>query len=73
MASAASSSAGTLQEPPLKSAETCRLELPNIHVELTEKALDVKHSIDRVKSPQAGAIVLFAGTKSNIISETLKL
>ena len=73
MFSAASSLAGTLQEPPLKTSETYSLEQPNIYVELTHKALDIKHSMDRVKSPQAGAIVLFAGTKSKVISTTLKL
>ncbi|KAI9700916.1 MAG: Molybdopterin synthase catalytic subunit [Bogoriella megaspora] len=34
----------------------------NIHVELTYEHLDVVASMDKVRSPQAGAIVMFAGT-----------
>jgi len=34
----------------------------NIHVELTHDHLDVNSVMNRVKSPKAGAIVLFAGT-----------
>lgn len=32
-----------------------------IHVELTEKHLDVISIMNRVRSPKAGAIVFFAG------------
>ncbi|KAI9819276.1 MAG: Molybdopterin synthase catalytic subunit [Pycnora praestabilis] len=39
-----------------------RLEEPNIHVELTHAHLDVISVMNRVKSPKAGAVVLFAGT-----------
>ncbi|KAI9703353.1 MAG: Molybdopterin synthase catalytic subunit [Candelina mexicana] len=35
---------------------------PNIHIELTHSALDIPTVISHVKSPKAGAIVLFAGT-----------
>ncbi|KAI9858286.1 MAG: Molybdopterin synthase catalytic subunit [Trichoglossum hirsutum] len=34
----------------------------NIYVELTHDRLDIQTTINRVKSPKAGAIVLFAGT-----------
>ncbi|KAF2757321.1 MoaE-domain-containing protein [Pseudovirgaria hyperparasitica] len=37
-------------------------EEPNIHVELTHAHLSAQTIIDRVKSPKAGAVVLFAGT-----------
>lgn len=40
------------------------LEEENIHVELTYSHLDVTSIINRVKSPKAGAIVLFAGKHS---------
>ena len=33
----------------------------NIHVELTEKSLDVLSIMNLVRSPKAGAIVFFAG------------
>jgi molybdopterin synthase catalytic subunit len=33
----------------------------NCYVALTEKHLDAKDIMDRVRSPKAGAIVLFAG------------
>ena len=36
-------------------------EEDNIHVELTYSPLDSATTMNRVKSPQAGAIVLFAG------------
>lgn len=32
------------------------------HVALTEEVLDVKALMDRVRSPEAGAIVVFAGS-----------
>jgi len=37
------------------------LDDDRIHVELTEKHLDVISIMDRVRSPKAGAIVFFAG------------
>ncbi|KAF2432992.1 molybdopterin synthase large subunit [Tothia fuscella] len=38
------------------------LDEENIHVELTDSLLDINAILNRVKSPKAGAIVLFAGT-----------
>jgi len=38
------------------------VEEPGIYVALTEDELDPKFIMDRVRSPQCGAIVLFAGT-----------
>lgn len=35
---------------------------PNVYVSLTYDELDAKAVMDRVKSPKAGAVVLFAGT-----------
>jgi molybdopterin synthase catalytic subunit len=35
-----------------------------IHVELTEKHLDVISVMNHVRSPKAGAIVIFAGVSS---------
>lgn len=37
------------------------------YVELTHDLLDVKATMDRVRSPKAGAIVLFAGRLHNIV------
>lgn len=34
----------------------------NVYVSLTYDELDAKAMMDRVKSPKAGAVVLFAGT-----------
>jgi molybdopterin synthase catalytic subunit len=34
----------------------------NCYVALTDNALDAKAIMDKVRSPKAGAIVLFAGT-----------
>lgn len=42
-----------------------KLKGDNIHVELTYDHLDVAAIISEVKSPKAGAIVLFAGNKLN--------
>ena len=33
----------------------------NIHVELTHDPLDIQTAVNRIRSPKAGAIVLFAG------------
>lgn len=33
----------------------------NIHVELTHEPLSITGTLDRVRSPKAGALVLFAG------------
>ena len=41
---------------------TTSLESPGIYVALTHEALDAKPIMDKVRSPQAGATVLFAGT-----------
>jgi hypothetical protein len=46
-----------MAEPPSKTI----LSEENIHVELTFEQLDVIGIMNRVKSPKAGAIVLFAG------------
>lgn len=35
---------------------------PNVYVSLTYDALDASQAMARVKSPKAGAVVLFAGT-----------
>ena len=43
-----------------KSAPQCIAE-DNVYVELTDKNLDATIVMNQVKSPQAGAIVLFAG------------
>lgn len=41
---------------------TTSLESPGIYVALTHEPLDAKPIMDKVRSPQAGATVLFAGT-----------
>lgn len=41
---------------------THTLTEPNIHVALTHEPLDIPSTLNRIKSPKAGAIVLFAGT-----------
>lgn len=41
---------------------TASLESPGIYVALTHEPLDAKPIMDKVRSPQAGATVLFAGT-----------
>jgi len=40
------------------------LSEPNIYVSLTYNALDATTAMARVKSPKAGAVVLFAGTRT---------
>lgn len=40
-------------------------------VALTHEHLDVKHTMDKVRSPAAGAIVLFAGILTQV-TDTLK-
>lgn len=45
-----------------QSADEQSLELPSIHVSLTSSSLDATIALSRVKSPKAGAVVLFAGT-----------
>src|SRR5271156_3046270 len=37
----------------------------NVHVSLTEKPLNASEMMNLVRSPEAGAIVLFAGTTRN--------
>jgi molybdopterin synthase catalytic subunit len=44
---------------------TQELQEDNCYVALTQDHLDSTSMIDRVRSPQAGAIVLFAGKVSN--------
>ena len=44
----------------------------NAHVELTHTNLDPIYIMNKVKSPQAGAIVLFAGMKSLSLSCTTR-
>jgi molybdopterin synthase catalytic subunit len=48
-------------QPEAKASESMNLSQPNIHVELTHSHLDVLRIMSLVKSPEAGAIVLFAG------------
>jgi hypothetical protein len=48
-------------QPGVVASEIMSLSEPNIHVELTHSHLDVLHIMNMVKSPEAGAIVLFAG------------
>ena len=44
-----------------------------ISVSLTQQALDISLTIDRIRSPKAGAIVLFAGTtRDNVDSSRVK-
>lgn len=38
-----------------------KIEEENVHVEITYNHLDITSTISKVKSPKAGAIVLFAG------------
>lgn len=45
--------------PPIQGASF--LEEENIHVELTQNLLNVTQVMNRVKSPKAGAVVLFSG------------
>jgi molybdopterin synthase catalytic subunit len=45
--------------PPIQGASF--LEEENIHVELTQDLLNVTQVMNRVKSPKAGAVVLFSG------------
>ncbi|KAK2600816.1 hypothetical protein N8I77_010323 [Diaporthe amygdali] len=44
---------------------TTSLTSPGIYVALTHEPLDAKSMMDKVRSPEAGAIVLFAGTTRN--------
>jgi hypothetical protein len=43
------------------SSQSTKLEEENIHVEITYSHLDITSIVSKVKSPKAGAIVLFAG------------
>lgn len=43
----------------------------NVYVSLTYDELDAKAMMDRVKSPKAGAVVLFAGMLSSTWSKRL--
>ncbi|KAK3397880.1 Molybdopterin biosynthesis MoaE [Sordaria brevicollis] len=55
------------QQPAPSSASTQPTEISenNIYVSLTHSPLDYTSTIDRVRSPEAGAIVIFAGTTRN--------
>jgi molybdopterin synthase catalytic subunit len=44
-----------------EAAEIMQLDEENVHVELTYNNLDAISIMNRVKSPRAGAVVLFAG------------
>jgi len=46
------------------------LSEPNIYVSLTYDSLDATKAMNRVKSPEAGAVVLFAGTHKPLTSQT---
>lgn len=37
------------------------VSVDNVHVELTYEPLNITATLDRVRSPKAGALVLFAG------------
>ena len=50
-------------EPPMQTPSF--LEEENVHVELTPDPLHVTKVMSRVKSPKAGAVVLFAGMCGN--------
>lgn len=41
----------------------------NIHVELTHEPLSITGTLDRVRSPKAGALVLFAGLLPSLLIE----
>jgi hypothetical protein len=47
--------------PQGNATETMSLSDANIHVHLTHSQLDVLHVMSLVRSPEAGAVVLFAG------------
>lgn len=49
------------------------LEQPNVYVSLTYDPLDTGTAVSRVKSPKAGAVVLFAGRRTNLLLYTLSL
>ncbi|CUS13062.1 unnamed protein product [Tuber aestivum] len=51
---------GEKEEKQLPQTESLSRE--NIHVELTSAPLSIAQVMDRVRSPKAGALVLFAGT-----------
>ena len=63
----ASSFASMLPEAPSEQPKPCSLQEPYIHVELTHDLLDARIVMNRVRSSQAGAIVLFAGTKPVVV------
>lgn len=44
------------------------LDEPDVYVSLTYDELDAKSIMDRVKSPKAGAVVLFAGKTTHIVN-----
>ncbi|KAK0665327.1 Molybdopterin biosynthesis MoaE [Cercophora samala] len=49
--------------PPLEGESS--ISLPRIYVALTDSPLDILSIMDKVRSPEAGAIVTFAGTTRN--------
>ncbi|KAF2090397.1 Molybdopterin biosynthesis MoaE [Saccharata proteae CBS 121410] len=56
-----------------RSSDPMIREEENLHVELTYEHLDVVKCMARVKSPKAGAVVIFAGTtRDNFADKTVK-
>ncbi|KAK4176887.1 putative molybdenum cofactor synthesis protein 2 large subunit [Triangularia setosa] len=53
------------QVNPLPTEGESSITLPNIYVALTDAPLDILSIMDKVRSPEAGAIVTFAGTTRN--------
>lgn len=55
-----------MADPRTAKAETeAERQEPGLYIALTHAPLDAKTLLDRVRSPEAGAIVLFAGTTRN--------
>jgi hypothetical protein len=51
----------SVPDPQVNVTEPASLSDANVHVRLTHSPLDVLHVMSLVKSPEAGAVVLFAG------------
>ena len=60
-------------EPTFKGEKYLSEHEPNIYVSLTYDLLDATAQMARVKSPKAGAVVLFAGTSSSPGSKIITL
>ncbi|KAK1780514.1 molybdopterin-converting factor subunit 2 [Copromyces sp. CBS 386.78] len=52
-------------QPQPQSSDPTEISEPSIYVALTHDHLSYQSTIDRVRSPEAGAIVVFAGTTRN--------